>query len=105
VPTLHDARERLLERAENVRAFLKEKNLDCGASTTHIIPWIIGDAKKTLYVSELLREEGILATGIQPPSVPNGQSRIRFSLSAAHSDEDMEHFFNAISIVQKKLPA
>lgn len=103
LPHLNDARNRLLNHAAQTRDFFTREELDYGESTTHIIPWIIGDAKKTLQASQLLEQEGILGTGIQPPSVPHGKSRIRFCLSAAHSEEDIQHLYHAIRHVKKKL--
>ena len=99
LPTMKTERERLLRHAERVRDFFKKQGLNCGNSTTHIVPWILGDAEKTLYVSQKLREKGITATAIRPPSVPKGESRIRFCLSSAHSDEDIERLMEAILTV------
>ncbi len=103
-PMLHDSRQRLIKLSKEVRDFFSAENLDYGNSTTHIIPWIIGDAKTTVQASELLEEQGILGTAIQPPSVPKGKSRIRFCLSSAHSDEDIATLFTALREVKKKLP-
>ncbi|MEO8402902.1 MAG: 8-amino-7-oxononanoate synthase [Gammaproteobacteria bacterium] len=95
-PQLHESRLKLLKNAERVRQFFHTENINCGDSTTHIIPWIIGDAKKTLEISAQLEKQGILGTAIQPPSVPNGKSRIRFCLSAGHSDSDIDLLLEAI---------
>jgi 8-amino-7-oxononanoate synthase len=104
LPTLDDSRQRVINLSNQVRAYFTAENLAYGTSSTHIIPWIIGDAKTALYVSELLEEQGILGTAIQPPSVPKGKSRIRFCLSSAHSDDDIVALFTALSVVKKKLP-
>lgn len=103
LPDLNDARDRLLKHAAQTRDFFTREDMDYGESTTHIIPWIIGDAKKTLHASKLLEQEGILGTGIQPPSVPAGKSRIRFCLSAAHSEDDIQQLYQAIRHVKNKL--
>jgi 8-amino-7-oxononanoate synthase len=96
LPQLTNERSSLMRKADNLRKFFAENNLDCGTSTTHIIPWIIGDADKAVRTSEQLRDEGILAAPIRPPSVPANTSRIRFCLSAAHTDKDMEFLMNAL---------
>ena len=103
LPQLDTARIRLWDRAAQVRAFFRQEGLNCGESTTHIIPWIIGDAQKTLYASQLLEQKGILGMGIRPPSVPAGKSRIRFCLTAAHSDEDIQQLIQAVKQVKAKL--
>ncbi len=101
LPQLTQARERLLTNASKLRDFFQQEKLDYGNATTHIIPWIIGDAEKTLQISQLLEEQGILAATIRPPSVPVGKSRIRFCLSAEHKDEHFEKLFSAIRKIIK----
>ncbi len=103
VPTLQAERQRLTAMSMQLRAFLQEEQLDYGISSTHIVPWIIGDAEKTLRASQLLEQEGIFAVGIQPPSVPVGKSRIRFCLSASHTDADLERLFQGIKKVKAQL--
>ncbi|MCD6039970.1 MAG: 8-amino-7-oxononanoate synthase [Gammaproteobacteria bacterium] len=99
VPAMQEARLRVVDYAARLRAFLRENNLDHGASQTHIVPWIIGDTEKTLAISVLLQEQGILGTPIRPPSVPVGKSRIRFCLTAAHSEEDIRHLLEVLRSV------
>lgn len=96
MPTLDASRVRVKKHAERVRAFFRAENLSYGHSETHIVPWIIGEAKLALHVSALLVEKGILATAIQPPSVPVGKSRIRFCLSTGHSDEDVDYLLDGV---------
>lgn len=103
VPTLNQQREELKQKAKKLRTFFLQKQLDCGAANTHIVPWIIGDAKKTLRVSQLLEEQGIFATTIRPPSVPIGRSRIRFCVSVAHTWEHIEQLLDAIQKVEPYL--
>jgi 8-amino-7-oxononanoate synthase len=97
VPELVNERKALQTKASTLRKFLQDSNCDTGTSDSHIVPWIIGDADKTLHISQLLEQQGILATTIRPPSVAIGQSRIRFCLSSAHSDADIEKLQAAIS--------
>lgn len=90
LPTLQAEREKIFHHAARLRKFFQEQKINFGASDTHIIPWIVGDAELTRLMSCALAERGILATAIQPPSVPKDASRIRFCLSAAHADEDLD---------------
>lgn len=103
LPTMEERRQRALKNAEQLRNFFKENGLDFGRSSSHIVPWIIGDAKQTLQAAQWLEEYGVIATGIQPPSVPPHGSRIRFCLSAEHSEEDLNDLMEAIRKVAIKL--
>ena len=90
VPSLGPTRTRLQAMAAHVRERFHEIGLDTGASCTQIVPVILGDEERTLKVAARLEEQGLLGIAIRPPTVPNGTSRIRFALSAAHSDSDIE---------------
>jgi 8-amino-7-oxononanoate synthase len=57
---------------------------------TPIVPIIVGDARRALELSEKLQERGLLVPAIRPPSVPEGSSRLRISLTAGHTSEDVE---------------
>jgi 8-amino-7-oxononanoate synthase len=59
---------------------------------THIIPLMAGGNARALAMAERLREAGFWATAIRHPTVPQGQARIRISLSAALQITDIEHF-------------
>ncbi len=95
VPTMAAERARLQAMARHVRARFHEAGLDTGQSSTQIVPVILGDEERTLKVAARLEEQGLLGIAIRPPTVPNGTSRIRFALSAAHSDTDVERLIHA----------
>ncbi|MCR6632477.1 MAG: 8-amino-7-oxononanoate synthase [Magnetospirillum sp.] len=95
VPNLAPARARLQAMAAHVRARFHEAGLDTGASSTQIVPVILGEESRTLRVAAALEEQGLLGIAIRPPTVPNGTSRIRFALSAAHTDADIERLIHA----------
>jgi len=85
IPEMNTARSRLMDSAARVRQELNAMGFDTGASATQIIPVLIGDTQKTLSLSKWLADQGILALAIRPPTVPDGASRIRISLSAEHT--------------------
>lgn len=98
---------RLIEQGDALRqnlraliAFLKNnlrlKTWTLLPSDTAIQPLIIGDNKKALAVSEYLQTQGILVPAIRPPTVPVGTARLRISLSAGHSIEDVEKLVTAL---------
>jgi 7-keto-8-aminopelargonate synthetase-like enzyme len=62
-----------------------------------IIPVVIGDEQAALGASDRLLRSGLLVPAIRPPTVPPGTSRLRVSLSAAHTGEDVLRLVKALS--------
>ena len=69
-------------------------------SDTPIQPLVIGGNQPTLAVAEALRTEGILTPAIRPPTVPKGQARLRISLSAAHTKQDVRRLCEALTKIE-----
>lgn len=65
-------------------------------SQTPIQPLLVGGNEETMALSEGLRARGIWVPAIRPPTVPQGTARLRISLSAAHSGEDVEQLIGAL---------
>lgn len=63
---------------------------------SHIIPYIVGDALRTVALSRALAAEGVKVLPIRTPTVPPGTERLRFSLSAALTDKDMSRVEAAV---------
>ncbi|PKM94645.1 MAG: 8-amino-7-oxononanoate synthase [Firmicutes bacterium HGW-Firmicutes-1] len=72
-------------------------------SSTAIIPIMIGGAEKAAMFSQLLFEEGIYVPAIRPPTVPTGTSRLRVSLMATHTKEDLDEVIHKMILIGKKL--
>lgn len=98
---------RLIEQGDHLRshlqtliAYLKAnlrlKKWQLLPSDTAIQPLIIGDNLQSLAVSEYLQTHGILVPAIRPPTVPVGTARLRISLSAAHTVDDVEKLITAL---------
>ncbi|MDP3789035.1 MAG: aminotransferase class I/II-fold pyridoxal phosphate-dependent enzyme [Candidatus Omnitrophota bacterium] len=88
-------RKKLLENSRYFREALKAQGLEIrGAS--QIVPLILGDAQKAVSVSEELKKRGYWALPIRPPTVPRGESRIRFSLTYHHTREILEKLIDDI---------
>ena len=79
--TMNARRRQLQELSAKFRAAIKEKGYKTGGSS-QIVPLIIGDNMKTIELAEKLRNNGFLVFPVRPPTVPQGTSRLRFSLSA-----------------------
>lgn len=89
IPSLEAERAHVQALAAFLRAELQAAGFDTGASTTQIVPMILGEESRALALAAALEAEGYLATAIRPPTVPAGTSRIRFTLSAAHKMEEV----------------
>ena len=72
-------------------------------SETSIQPLVVGDNLEALALSEYLQKQGILVPAIRPPTVPVGTSRLRISLSAAHSLNDVKQLISAIHQAEQAL--
>ena len=83
-------RKQLLKRAAALRERLQTAGLNTGTSQSQIIPVIVGDPQRTMSCAAELRRRGLLVPGIRPPSVPAGESLLRISLSASHTDEQID---------------
>jgi 8-amino-7-oxononanoate synthase len=70
-------------------------------SDTAIQPLVIGGNAEALRVSTALAENGVLVPAIRPPTVPAGSARLRISLSAAHTEEDVARLIAALRLVEK----
>lgn len=70
---------------------------------TPIIPIIVGPADKAVEFSKNLLKEGIYIPAIRPPSVPEGTSRLRVSLMATHTIQNLEEALAKIKLIGKEL--
>ncbi len=74
---------------ERVREGLQGSGLSILSDSGPIVPILVGEPEPALDWSRQLREAGFLVPAIRPPTVPRGTSRLRLSLSAVHSDEQI----------------
>jgi 8-amino-7-oxononanoate synthase len=65
-------------------------------SDTPIQPLLVGDNNVAVALSEALCTRGIWVPAIRPPTVPQGTARLRISLSAAHSEQDVAQLISAL---------
>lgn len=80
----------LNENTQLMRKLLTDAGLNIVEGETPIIPIIIGPAELTNKLSEELKKEGTLVSAIRPPSVPKGESRLRLTIIATHTKEEIE---------------
>ncbi len=82
----------------NITYFLAQaKNLPLMPSQTAIQPMLLGKDEDALDASNQLREQGYFVPAIRPPTVPEGSARLRLTLSAAHSQQDIQGMVKALA--------
>ncbi len=86
----------LQANANYFRSILHDAGLDTLQSQSQIIPIVIGDNTKAVAMSQKLRERGIIAAAIRPPTVPAGSARLRISITLAHHVDDLERAAKSI---------
>lgn len=96
-------RQNVLANASYFRALLTNAGFDLPEGNTQIIPIMIGAADKTMRFSELLLSEGIFVQGIRPPTVPAGSCRLRCTVMATHTRQDLEMAVERMTVVGRKL--
>lgn len=90
-------RERLHANAERLRRLLADLGVSTHPSTTHIIPVILGENRRTMATCERLLERGFFAQGIRHPSVPEGSARLRLTPMATHREEEIDALSEAVA--------
>jgi len=98
-----ERRKTLWENVYYLREGLSEMGFRLLKSETHILPLLIGEATPTLALAERLLHEGVFAPAIRPPTVPQGKCRLRISLMATHSQEQLKQALIALGKVGKEL--
>ena len=89
-------RKHLKNLIKHYKKMIDETGLEHNGSETHIQPFVIGESRATTALSNALLEDKILATAIRPPTVPKGTSRLRLSITAAHSEAQVTTLVHSI---------
>lgn len=96
-----ERRQRLLAMAQSVRGGLLHAGLNYGSSFSQVIPVILGDPRRVMAAAHELRLRGFFVPGIRPPSVPEGQSLLRISLTSLHTQEQIDALVAALCEVAR----
>ena len=84
-----ERRRRLHQNAEFLRGELGREGFDTAASSTQIIPLVVGDPETAMTMCESALARGVFAQAIRPPTVPPGTSRLRLAVMATHTREEL----------------
>ncbi len=90
-------REKLNDNIQQFRKLANAAGITTTDSTTPIQPIIVGDSAAALEISAQLKEQGIMAIAIRPPTVPVDQARIRITLMTNHTADDIEQLVTALA--------
>ena len=86
----------LRRRVRELAARLRGAGLTVPEAQSQILPVMLGDADRTLAAMHGLLERGVYVAAIRPPTVPPGTSRLRLSVMATHTKEQLEHAADAL---------
>ena len=90
-------REKLAHVIQRFRHGAMQLGLPLMSSRTAIQPLLLGDAQHALDISRGLEAQGLLVVAIRPPTVPQGQARLRITLSALHEEEHVDRLLQALA--------
>lgn len=93
---LQHKRTHLLRISKILKTALASKGYNC-PSVSHIVPMIVGASEDTIYKAEEIQRKGFYALPVRPPTVPEGTSRIRFSLTADITEQEIDQLIKLIN--------
>ena len=94
-------RDHLASLIHRFRTGAEQLDLTLLPSHSAIQPLLVGDPQRALQLSEKLRELGMLVSAIRPPTVPTGTARLRITLSAAHTEVQVDSLLDALARVTR----
>ncbi len=106
IDLIEDSPELIQKLQSNTILFrkrFKEIGLNIKSGVHPIIPVMLGEAKLAHNIADRLLERGVYAVGFSFPVVPKGEARIRFQVSAAHEEKDIEYLVNAVKSIYEEL--
>lgn len=91
------------QQALKAAAHLREGLIGMGArlaGSGHVIPWVVGEAEHAVRLAEALQARGVDVRAIRPPTVPPGTARIRLTVTADHTLEDVNQALEAVAALR-----
>jgi 8-amino-7-oxononanoate synthase len=97
-----ELRKKLWDNVEFMQKRLRESGVPVGDSESQVVPIIVTDDSRVFEIGEALMKEGIYLNPVKYPAVPKHKSRFRMSISAAHSEEELEEGARIITTVLER---
>jgi 7-keto-8-aminopelargonate synthetase-like enzyme len=98
-----DRRARLWENTRRLQAGLRDIGFDIGPTQTPIVPVLIGPLEKTFVFWKQLFDAGVFTNPVVPPAVPPSQCRLRTSVMATHTAEQIDRALDSFAQIGKAL--
>lgn len=95
-------REKLRENRNRLAHGLASLGVSTAPSETPILPLMVGSSAQALQASQMAFAQGIYVTAIRPPTVPDGSARLRATVMATHSEEDIDQAVRIFGILKEK---
>lgn len=92
-----ELRAKLWSNVAYLRRRFAEEGVDIGKSTSQVMPVLVNNDAKVFAVAEKIQQRGLFLQPVTYPAVPKHKSRLRISVSAAHSEEELEQAVQAIA--------
>ncbi|MBI5149989.1 MAG: 8-amino-7-oxononanoate synthase, partial [Candidatus Omnitrophica bacterium] len=96
-------RQKLWANTDYFRRAVTALGFNTLASSTPIIPVVVGESSAAVEFSRRLLEEGIFVSAVRPPTVPAGTARLRLTVMATHTRQDLEYTLEKLKIIGKEL--
>jgi 8-amino-7-oxononanoate synthase len=95
-------RARLWSNVAFLRRRFAEEGIDIGKSTSQVMPVMVNNDAKVFAIAERVQERGLFLNPVTYPAVPKHKSRLRISVSAAHSEQELETAVQVIAGVLRE---
>jgi 8-amino-7-oxononanoate synthase len=89
-------RAELLARSRRLAASLRVAGYDTAGSSSQIVPVVVGENEEAMALAEYLQRDGFVVKAIRPPTVKEGQARVRLSITAAIGEGDLKRLENSL---------
>ena len=96
-------RQKLWSNTEYFRKAIVALGFNTLSSATPIIPIVVDDSALAVEFSKRLLEEGIFVSAIRPPTVPQNTARLRLTVMATHTREDLDYTLETLKVVGRSL--